>query len=413
MHRDLLGMLAVWVFTVPALILSILLTILKFRADHLCDAGLLSTCHNGWFTCTTIFQDRWSTFAGLPLTVYAAAFYFVIAALAGLTLCNPRRMRMVARTAVLVFAWGGLCVTLLLASYAVFHLRAMCLYCGYFYGVNVAVFLAARMMHPRGTAVGLRPLTRAPEAAVVFAVSVLGFVTALLLQRALYLRAITETDPYALRPCVTRLSKLEPSAISVVGVGAPRAVVKLFVDLDCPLCREELQMWRGLVADRPLELRVYQSPRDACDLGGLDSSPGCNAARASLCLTGSLTDPTEALDRLERLFRLQDAPGSHFSHQSLATVAREYGLDADPTRAVEADPFFRCMQSQETTATLQRHIRLAREVGGLPSVPGALIVPLVDGRPRGEAWRIHGRKPKELLTGWIDQMFAETEQTAS
>lgn len=73
MHRDLLGMLAVWVFSLPALLLSALLTELKFRSDHHCDAGLLSTCNKGWFTCTTIFQDRWSTVAGLPLQRGAGA----------------------------------------------------------------------------------------------------------------------------------------------------------------------------------------------------------------------------------------------------------------------------------------------------------------------------------------------------
>lgn len=416
MHRDLLGMLAIWLFALPAAILAGLLTVLKFRSDYQCDAGLLSSCHRGWFTCATIFQDNWSTIAGLPLTVYAAAFYAVLAVLAGLTLWMPRRMASIARTAVLVFAWGGLLVTLALAAYALLALRAMCLYCTYFYGVNVAVFVAARLMHPRGTTDGLRLLVRAPETAAVLAVAVLGLVTGVLVQRASYLRAIAGTDPYALRPCVTRLGGLEPSDIVATSAGEPAFVVKLFVDLDCPYCRDELQMWRELVAASPggaaLELRVYQYPRGVCDMSGqrLDSSPSCNAARALLCLTAGLADAEQAMIRLERMFALQDAPGQHFSHESLARVAREFGHDADPTRPAEADPFFQCMQSVATTATLHRHVRLARDVGELRAAPGALIIPLVDGRPRGEATQVHGRKPRAQIEAWIGRMIGEMER---
>lgn len=416
MHPDALGMLAVWSFAVPGLILSALLTVLKFRSEHQCDEGLLSSCRGGWLSCGTIFQDPLATVAGLPLTVYASAFYLIVAALAGLTLCSPGRLRPVARSIVLVFAWAGLLVIVLLGSYAVLYLHALCLYCAYFYGTNVALFLAARTMHPGGALAGLRPLTRPSEALLVLAVAVLGFVTAVMVQRAVYLQAVRDTDPYALQPCVTRLSGLEPSDIVVPSERTPRFVVKLFVDLDCPHCREELGMWRQLVrdaneSDRPIELRVYMFPQTACDATArkLDSSASCNAARALLCLTEDLRDPADAVARLERMFELQAVDGPHFSHERLAEVAREFGVDADPARPVGEDPLFECMRSPRTTATLHRQVRLARDVAGLTAAPGALIIPLADGRPTGTASRIVGRKPRALLEAWIEGIVRDAE----
>ena len=43
-HRDVVGAVAIWCFALQGLVLSLLLTALKFRADSLCDDDILGAC---------------------------------------------------------------------------------------------------------------------------------------------------------------------------------------------------------------------------------------------------------------------------------------------------------------------------------------------------------------------------------
>lgn len=408
MHRDLLGALAIWTFSLPGLLFSVLLTVLKFRADHLCDAAGLSACSGGLFGCSLVFHDAWAKVWDLPLTIYAAAFYLVAAVLAALMLLNPVRLRATIRPIFVPLAWAGVAVVVALGGYAALHLGTLCLYCAYLYLTNVGLLLAVQLMHPHGALAGARPLLRRSETTVVLAVAALGFVTAVMAQRTFYLLAAADGDPHALDPCVTRLNELEPSGIGVRGPALPRLGVALFLDLDCPHCREDFAVWRRLIAEENeagagIELRVYQFPRDGCDTSGrtLDAHGSCNAARALLCLTQGLSAPELALAYVDRLFALQDQAAPHFTSARLAEVARSLGVDADPGRPAADDPLFSCMQSPATTATLHRHLRLAQDVAGLVAPPGALLIPLTGGQPTGRAMQIHGRKPRATLAAWI------------
>jgi len=407
MQRDLLGALAIWSFSLPGLTFSILLTVLKFRSDHLCDASAFSACSSGFFGCSTVFHDPLAKIWGLPLTIYSAAYYLVAATLAALLLLNPVRLRTMLRPILLLLTWAGIAIVLLLGGYAAFQLTTFCLYCAFLYLTNFGLLLAVTLMHPDGALAGLKPLRRLSETTVVLAVAVLGFVTAVMVQRTFYILAL-DADPHALGPCITRLNQLEPTAIALRPPGVPRLAVALFLDLDCPHCREDLKVWQEVVAaeneeNAGIELRIYQFPRDVCDATGgkLDASGSCNAARALLCLTGGLGAPEMGLTRIDRLFALQDGPAPHFSNAHIAEVARSFDLDADPERPVAEDPLFACMQSQATSVTLHRHQRLAQGVAGLIAPPGALLIPLNAGQPTGRAMQIHGRKLRSTLIGWI------------
>jgi len=407
MQRDLLGALAIWSFSLPGLIFSILLTVLKFRSDHLCDASAFSVCSGSYFGCGTVFHDPLARLWGLPLTIYAAAFYLVAATLAALLLLNPGRLRATLRPILLLLAWAGIVVVMGLGGYTAFALTTVCLYCAFLYLTNLGLLLAVLLMHPGGTLAGLRPLRRLSETTVVLAVAALGFVTAVMAQRTFYILAL-DANPHALGPCITHLNQLEPTTIALRPTGVPRLAVALFLDLDCPHCRDDFKLWQELIAaenaeNARIELRIYQFPRDPCDPHGgkLDASGSCNAARALLCLTGGLATPEMGLTRIDRLFALQYGPAPHFSNTHLAEVARSFGVDADAERPVADDPLFACMQSQATSVTLHRHQHLAQRVAGLVAPPGALLIPLTAGRPTGRAMQIHGRKPRSTLLAWI------------
>ena len=78
----------------------------------------------------------------------------------------------------------------------------------------------------------------------------------------------------------------------------------------------------------------------------------------------------------------------------LALVAGAFAVEAD---AGSADsPLFACMRSPEIAAELGRHLRFGEAVAGLRAAPGALLVPLRDGRPTGVAKQVQGRKPRDF-----------------
>lgn len=398
----------------PALALSGLLTWLKFRADHLCDQAALASCPAGAGTggCGAVLHDAWATIAGVPLTVYAAAFYATVAALALVGLLRPRTLRATIRPLVLALALAGLAVTLVLAARASLWLGAWCRYCATLYAANVGLALAASLMHPGGLRAGLRPLRRWSSSTLVGLVAGLGLLSAVAAQRAVYLRAAAATTSDGLRPCVLQLAALEPTRLTIAPAEAPaRLAVALFVDLECEHCRASLATWKTALAGLPVELRVYQFPRDRCETGraGLDTSSRCNASRALLCLADLAPEPWVAMVRAERMFALQDDPAG-LSNARLAEFARTVGIDADAGRPTLEDPLFSCMASAATSATLGRHVRLAREVARLDAPPGALLVPLTDGRPRGQAFRVQGRKPAAQLVRWATQLSATPEE---
>ena len=188
LRADIVGSASVWAFSLPGLVLSALLTVLRLRSDHRCDDTFLGACSgDGFLACSTVLGDAWATVLGLPLTVYASAFFLVTLALAAATLTSPGVLRPLVRPVMLVFAWAGLLVCLALALYAALGLGALCLYCLFLDGVGLGVFLAAVLMN-RG-----RPLPVWPRRAqlgatlLVFALAALGFLTAVTAQRALIL----------------------------------------------------------------------------------------------------------------------------------------------------------------------------------------------------------------------------------
>ena len=406
LRSDLVGSVSVWAFSVPGLVLSALLTVLRLRSDHRCDDTFMGACSGGGLlSCSTVLGDAWATVLGLPLTVYASAYFLVTLALAGATLLSPRTLRPLVRPVLLLASWAGLAVALALAVYAVFGLGALCLYCVFLDGVCLGVFLAAVLAN-RG-----RVLPRLPglhghglrgqfaATLLIAVVAALGFVTAVIGQRALvlqYRRSAAEAE--ALRPCVVALRELEVPALRLPSpAGPPTHIAALFLDLACPHCKAEYGFWREYqreLAGRgvAVELQLFHFPRGCSPEPGVSDvsrARACDAARAQLCLGRG--DSERGLGVFERLFAEQAEP---FTSEHLALVAGAFAVEAD---AGSADsPLFACMRSPEIAAELGRHLRFGEAVAGLRAAPGALLVPLRDGRPTGVAKQVQGRKPRDF-----------------
>lgn len=400
LRADLVGSVSVWAFCVPGLVLSALLTVLRLRSDHRCDDTFMGACSgDGLLACSTVLSDAWATVLGLPLTVYASAYFLVMLGLAAATLMSPRTLRPLVRPVLLLASWAGLTIAVALAVYAVFGLGALCLYCLFLDGVCLGVFLAAVLAN-RGRVLPRRGLRGQLGATLMVAsVAALGFLTAVTVQRALVLRyrnAAAEAE--ALRPCVVALRELEVPALRLPSpAGPPTHIVALFLDLACPHCKAEYGFWRAYqveLAERgvAVELQLFHFPRDCSPEPGVSDvsrARACDAARAQLCMGRG--DSERGLGVFERMFAEQAEP---FTSEHLALLAGAFAVEAD---AGSADsPLFACMRSPEIAAELRRHLSFGESVAGLRAAPGALLVPLREGRPAGVAKQVQGRKPREF-----------------
>ncbi|MBA3548083.1 MAG: hypothetical protein H0T76_16500 [Nannocystis sp.] len=399
-RADLVGSVSVWAFSVPGLVLSALLTVLRLRSDHRCDDTFLGACSgDGLLSCSTVLGDAWATVFGLPLTVYASAYFLVTLGLAGATLLSPHTLRPLVRPVLLLASWAGLAVAVALAIYAVFGLGALCLYCLFLDGVCLGVFLAA-MLGNRGRVLPVWP-PRAQLGAtwMVAGVAGLGFLTAVTVQRALVLQFRNDAaEAEALRPCVVALRELEVPALRLPSpAGPPTHIAALFLDLACPHCKAEYAFWRAYqveLAERgvAVELQLFHFPRECSPEAGVSDvsrARACDAARAQLCLGRG--DSERGLGVFERMFAEQAEP---FTSEHLAQLAGSFAVEAD---AGSADsPLFACMRGPEVAAELHRHLTFGEAVAGLRAAPGALLVPLRDGRPTGVAKQVQGRKPREF-----------------
>ena len=408
LRADVVGSVSVWAFSLPGLVLSALLTVLRLRSDHRCDDTFMGACSgDGVLSCSTVLGDAWATVLGLPLTVYAAAYFMVTLALGGATLASPQVLRPLVRPALLVFAWSGLLVCAALATYAAVGLRALCLYCMFIDGACLGVFLGALLANggrllPRPVPPGQRG-----AAGLVFGVAALGFITLVSVQRTMVLQYRAEASAAAaLRPCVVALRELEEPAIRLPSAaGEPAFVAALFLDLACPHCKAEYEFWRGYQGELAargvaVELQLFHFPRGCSPEPGVadvSRARACDAARAHLCLGRG--DPERSLAAFDRLFAEQ---AEAFTSEHLALVAASFDVAADA--GLTDSPLFACMQSAEVAAQLRRHLSFGETVAGLHAAPGALLIPLVKGRPTGAARQVQGRKPLEFYEQWFEQV---------
>lgn len=405
-RADIVGATAVWAFSLPGLVLSGLLTVLRLRSDHRCDDTFMGACSgDGVLSCSTVLGDAWATVLGLPLTVYAAAYFVVTLSLASATLLSPRLLRPLLRPTLVVLAWAALLVCVALAGYAALGLGALCLYCIFLDGACLGVFLAAMLANGRW-APAVASGQRGP-AGLLFAVAATLFVTTVALQRTVVLNYREDAArAEALRPCVVALRELEEPAIRLPSPlqteRPPDQVAALFLDLACPHCKGEYEFWRGYQGELAgrgvaVELQLFHFPRGCSPEPGVadvSRARACDAARAQLCLARG--DSERGLAAFERLFAEQ---AEAFTSEHLALVAAGFGVAAD---AAEADsPLFACMQSEATADLLRRHLSFGESVAGLRAAPGALLVPLADGRPTGTAKQVQGRKPREFYERWF------------
>ena len=158
--RESLGAIALLLFSAPALVFGIFLTVLKLRTEHRCDGFLQNTCSSG---CNAALSDPWSLVLGVPLSAYATAYYAVLLLIAVFVGLWPATFAAAVRLPLLLLGLAGVGVALTLALYLSLGHGTWCELCTLLYLANIGVFLAAWLLAPEGLITTLRRSWRRVE----------------------------------------------------------------------------------------------------------------------------------------------------------------------------------------------------------------------------------------------------------
>lgn len=378
--------LALVLFSVPALVFSVFLTVLKFRTQYRCDGFLQNSCTSG---CSTALTDTLSEIWGIPLTAFASSFYFVMLALAFVVGLWPRDLAPAARFPVLVLASGSVGLSVFLGLYAWFTLGVVCEYCCLLYVASLGVFLAARLLNPEGVIRGL--LNGARRVNVVgltlMIVAVTAFVAIALVQKRLwgqYAADVLRSD----LACTERLlQELPETHFKLPSEAAPEVVLAVFIDFACAHCKKDFEFWREYqrMHRDAVQVEFFHLASDAA-CGPLSNpvlqrQSSCNAALAAECLHDLL--PGHEIDHIERIFAMQNTSEPYFSQANMEALANELAVP----------DLLTCMNNPTTLARVRHHIVYGISKG-LRSPPSTLLVPMTQqGRrhkPLGRALTFFG-----------------------
>lgn len=362
------------------LVTSARLTWAKFQIDYRCDASGCLGGGSGW-SCEEALTSPWSIFLELPWSLWSAAHAVVAATFAWMLLARRGPLAHAAPRGLLVLAVLAVGASAALAGHALTMFRHLCFYCVLLYCVSGLWLVGAGLI-----AVGLRRRSVGPGARVIGGLKAASLYVGIMgLQSAAYGLASQQAQcPAPLVPPPTSLR---------MGTPEPRAIVLLFVDPSCSVCRSEFHLLaqsRERLQRHGADLWVHMYPRMICDGSGIEPEEfvdaggreqtaqdarlnnACLGALAALC--AEQVAPGRMLETLDRIFDLQDTAGPYF------TLEKVTGR-IDPAAG---GAFHRCMTDPAKLAEIVEHQRYflawSQRRGGRLGVPYAWVITVEDGR---------------------------------
>ena len=304
--------------------------------------------------CAAAHESGAAELLGIPISIFGAAFYLGLVAVAlGAWVAGGRAGR-VAR----LLAWGpvALCLaglgslgySVFLASVLV-SIGQVCRFCVALYAVNIGVTVAAFAW--------AWPALRRPREAAPGAVAssaLLGGVTlaALAIGVPVYLSAVSL--PPAPPPVGVATGSAVPIPDRVPSRGNPAAPATLleFSDLECPFCATMHETVTELLARNPDRIRVrfVNYPLDTacnCHVSVCLHRTACLAARAGVCAAGA----GRFWEYSDLLYRAR----TRHQRDDLLEYARSAGLDPAA--------FVACLDAPGTAAALADDIEVATAYG--------------------------------------------------
>jgi len=325
------------------------------------------------FNCETVAESRYAVFLGLPVAVWGALGYALLAVILAAMLRRGRSPLKV--TAGLALSAASVLISAVLAVISYCVICSFCLLCSLTYAVNLALLAffvrETFALRPKLAAARAELLQLVKKSWPVFAACVL-LVIALMIAYPKYWQHKIAPES-SLRQGVTA------DGSHWLGAAEPGLTIIEYSDYRCPHCQRGHAAMRELLALNPDKLRVVHRhfPLDnACN--SLLDAPfhvgACLLAEAAQC-AGAQGRFWEMNDLLYQADQLSGASWE----ERVRAAARTLGLD--PER------FRQCLDSKEGSGAVKRDIAEGLKLGisGTPAF-------LVDGRVYS------GKVPDQVLT---------------
>jgi uncharacterized membrane protein len=377
-----------WLMSLTGSLLSIFLTVAKFRSTFRCDESLLSAC-GAMFECGRVLTSSRSLLFGVPISIFSTSYYAVLLGLATAVLVRPTRNLPVIGPLLSWLVLTGFFIVGFYASHATFILRSACGYCMAIYAIQLVLLLTVWLMHPGGLFASLVAMWAQLRARGGIAlISALGCIALITTQMVLYRNGSTSmrVEPR----CVVEGRGLPETTLRTPAT-TPEVELGLFVDLACPSCREEFASWMADAAASGgrYQVAVYHYAREGKCVPGNFPAPSpdsvnshsCDGAVAVECAAKLLSErepdlekrpalaASSGLEMMRLVFDMQRLSEPAFSRMRLAEAARSLGLDAD-TNAPTTDPFMKCLDDPSVQESIREHARygMARNLMETPGV---------------------------------------------
>lgn len=383
--------------------LSLYLMLNHVEIEHGVKAEPSLCSLNARFDCDAVAASDYSSFIGIPIDTWGAAFYAIIAWLcaAALLLTSVRRFLLFQ---ILLLSGAGLLIDLALAFILFFEIETICLVCVGTYAINIALLVLAILSARKEKASisafsGLfrRSTIGSPEegrsifalinAAALF-VALCAIALPFLLRLSFFLDDSTKEIAKRAEAFWQQapLPELAPPSEALV-YGKPDAPLQIveFSDFECPFCRKaenELKLFWPYVKNRAaVYFMHFPLSTDCHDALPHNLHPmACKAAMSALCASRSKNFwevKTALFEQQKDIFKSDDPTAA------LQTFGQTYGLSNEQSRA--------CWENSDILARIKKDIAVGKalHIQGTPAF-------YINGR------KIAGKRSLSLFRAIID-----------
>lgn len=402
------------------------LTTIKFRMSYAPCLSAYGGCQVGGLSCDDALDSSWSMLWGLPLSLWASAFYLVTAVLAGILVARRGAFGGTTAHLLLLLAVFSVLVSIVLATYTAVALPSPCPFCLSLYAISALLLTAAYVTRDppgiRSPSYGEVVRRRLADLLDVAFIAALVLVMATGVQSMVYHGLRNKFD--AQTGCPETGATLPATALKL-GAAEPAAIIALFIDMSCHKCRQEFKVLANALQDGkftdPVQLWIYHTPRHACDSSafrhgyrktddGARFDNACLAARAVECM--EILRPGHGFELIGGLFALQDDREKDtplFTAERIGNRAVKNGMDIDPDDA--HNPLYRCIDEDASVlARITEHQMFVEDTEF--KVPTVAIYHAVQGAPDPARKPLFGdaRTPLEVVVEYVGQQAAPEAQ---
>ena len=408
--------------------LGLWLTRIKFASCFDPDGSDFSLCKKVGSQCDIVFASDWSTWFGIPVTVFATSFYVAVAGLGVLWFLRERDEVQPCADIFVAAAISAACVSLAMAAYAYLGLGVWCLYCSFLYAVALATLGLAVIFTDRAPADLLRHAVFGKWINADNVMTLVGLAAAALIAVAVQSVVYANNASSQLGLALEIKAEVPEPVAKFPELVKPKAIIAEFIDPQCRHCLAQYRDFHRLAttspafADVQIWTFVYPKSQDSrccprsargslrsCEDAANTAAGTCAAAVTLAC--AAKAGPGASGKVLEAVWLRQEqarnagesATMEMFADNRIKASVREVG---GIPGAADTDGFVaRCLVDGDASHLVQAHVALGerllaagRPLGADVSLtPFSFVLPTMSGKPDWtRARRAIGEKCKDF-----------------